>query len=190
MIRWAAGACAMMLAASPAGFAKDSNAKAVYCTQGADGQWSLHQFKPLIEVQGGTVFAEMTFDGSVLEEVRLRHFFKDSELSFDYTFDASGRLTGLHGSVQVKSVPPPGADPAFAVELADWVGEAELTPGRDGKIPPHHVLYSREKDRIDKPENADAYVGRFEQAPVFLTIQSVPCAVMLKQAEKMNATQE
>ena len=92
------------------GLPRTPNAKPVYCTQGADGQWSLHQFKPLIEVQGGTVFAEMTFDGSVLEEVRLRHFFKDSELSFDYTFDASGRLTGLHGSVQVKSVPPAGAD--------------------------------------------------------------------------------
>ena len=46
--------------------------------------------------------------------------------------------------------------------MADWLGEAELTPGRDGKIPPHHVLYSREKDRIDKPENADAYVGRLD----------------------------
>ena len=51
-------------------------------------------------------------------------------------------------------------------------------------------MYSREKDRIDKPENADEYVGRFDDAPVFWTIQNVPCAAMLKQAEKMNATQE
>jgi hypothetical protein len=179
-----------VLATSSASFAKDPNAKPVYCTQGADGQWSLHQFKPLIEVQGGTVFAEMTFDGSVLGEVRLRHFYKDSELAFDYTFDASGRLTGLRGSVQVRSVPPKGATAGQDFELADWLGEAELTPGRDGRIPPHHVLYSREKDRIDKPENADAYVGRFDQAPVYLTIQSVPCAAMLKEAETMNATQE
>ena len=81
-------------------------------------------------------------------------------------------------------------DPAFAVELADWLGEADLSPGTDGKIPPHHVLYSREKDRIDKPENADAYVARFNDAPIYLTIQSVPCAAMLKEAEEMNATQE
>jgi hypothetical protein len=74
--------------------------------------------------------------------------------------------------------------------LADWLGEAELTPGSDGKIPPHHVSYSRDKDRIDKPESADVYVGRFNDAPVYSTIQAVPCAAMLKEAEKMNATQE
>jgi hypothetical protein len=179
----------MVLASSPMVHAKDT-AKPIYCTQDANGEWSLRRFKPLIYVQGGTVFAELTFEGSVLEEVRLRRFYRDSELAFDYTFDAAGRLVGLHGSVQVKSVPPPGADPAFAVELADWLAEAELTPGSDGKIPPHHVMYSREKDRIDKPDNADVYIGRFDEAPVYRTIQSVPCAAMLKEAEKMNATQE
>jgi hypothetical protein len=181
----------MVFASSSMLLAKDSNAKAVYCTQGANGDWSLHRFKPLIAVKGGTVFAEMSFDGSVLEEVRLRRFYADSELAFDYTFDASGRLAGLHGSVTVKSVPPAGTvAPGPGFELADWLGEADLLPGGDGKIPPHHIFYSREKDRIDKPENADTYVGRFNQAPVFMTIQSVPCAAMLKEAEKMNATQE
>ena len=184
------GACAMMLALSSIALAKDPSAKAVYCTQGANGEWSLHRFKPLIEVKGGTVFAEMTFDGSVLEEVKLRRFYADSELVFDYTFDARGHLVGLHGSVQVKSVPPPGTDPAFIVELADWLGEAELMPGSDGRIPQHHVLYTREKDRIDKPDGAERYVGQFNEAPVYLTIQSVPCAAMLKEAEMMNATQE
>jgi len=183
-------ATGLMMLSTSILLAKDPNAKAVYCTQGANGGWSLHRFKPLIAVQGGTVFAEMTFDGTVLEEVRLRRFYADSELAFDYTFDASGKLVGLHGTVQVKSVPPPGVDPAFAVELADWLADAELTPGSDGKIPPHHVFYSREKDRIDKPENADSYIRRFEDAPVYKTIQSVPCAAMLKEAEKMNATQE
>ena len=190
MKQWVASVCAMVLMSSSTVLARDPNAKAVYCTQGAKGEWSLHRFKPLIQVQGGTVFAEMTFEGSVLEEVRLRRFYADSELAFDYTFDASGRLIGLHGSVQVRSVPPAGADPAFAVELADWLGEADLLPGRDGKIPAHHVLYSREKDRIDKPANADVYTGRFNDAPIYMTIQSVPCAAMLKEAEKMNATQE
>jgi hypothetical protein len=188
--RWATLAGAMLLAASSTVLAKDPNAKAVYCTQGAHGEWSLHRFKPLIAVRGGTVFAEMKFEGRVLEEVRLRRFYKDSELAFDYTFDAAGRLVELHGSVQVKSVAPPGADPAYGVELADWLGEAELTPDSDGRIPPHHVFYSREKDKIDKPDNADVYVGRFNEAPVYRTIQAVPCAAMLKEAEKMNATQE
>jgi len=188
-MRWVAGICAMVLA-SAFSFAKDPNAKAVYCTQGPGGAWSLHRFKPLIRVEGGTVFAEMSFAGNVLEEVRLRSFYSDSELAFDYTFDASGRLTALHGSVQVKSVLPPGADPGLGFELADWLAEADLSPRSDGTIPPHHVYYSREKDRIDKPENADKYIGRFEQAPIYSTIQTVPCAAMLKEAEKMNATQE
>ena len=190
MKRLVASACAMMLASSSFVLAKDTNAKTVYCTQGLDGTWSLFRFKPLIKVNGGTVFAELTFEGNILDEVRLRRFYKDSELAFDYTFDASGRLVGLHGSVQVKSVPPPGADPAFAIELADWLAEAELTPGGDGKIPPHHVIYTREKDKIDKPDGADTYIARFNEAPVYRTIQNVPCAAMMKEAEKMNATQE
>jgi hypothetical protein len=187
--RSAALAAAMVLASSPMVLAKDA-AKPIYCTQEASGKWSLHRFKPLIQVNGGTVFAEMTFAGRALEEFRLRRFYKDSELAFDYIFDASGSLTRLHGSVQVKSVPPPGADPASGIDLADWLADAELTPDSDGRIPPHHVLYTREKDKIEKPDNADVYIGRFNEAPVFRTIQSVPCAAMLKEAEKMNATQE
>lgn len=72
----------------------------------------------------------------------------------------------------------------------DWLGEAELTPGADGKIPLHHVLYSREKDRIDKPDDADKYIGQFDAAPVYKTVAAVPCAARMKEAEKMNATQE
>jgi hypothetical protein len=180
----------MVLAASSMMLAKDPAAKAVYCTQGANGQWTLHRFKPLIQVHGGTVFAEMTFAGPVLEEVKLRRFYTDSELAFAYAFDASGKLIALHGFVTVKSVAPPGTDPEAASELADWLAEADLTPGSDGKIPLHHVKYSRENDRIDKPDGAESYIGRFDDAPVYRTIQSVPCAAMLKEAEKMNATQE
>ena len=127
MMRWVAGACTMILASSPL-LAKDPGARPVYCTQGPKGDWSLHRFKPLIRVQGGTVFAEMSFAGPVLVEVKLRRFYSDSELAFDYLFDASGRLTELHGSVTVKSVPPPGADPGTGFELADWLGEADLSP--------------------------------------------------------------
>jgi hypothetical protein len=188
--RRAAWACAMMLAVSSTLLAKEPNQKAVYCTQGANSEWSLHRFKPLISVQGGTVFAEMSFENGTLEEVRLRRFYADSELAFDYTFDTSGKLIRLRGTVTVKSVPPAGTDLGQGLELADWMGEADILPGSDGKIPPHHVFYSREKDRIDKPENADTYVGRFDDAPVYKTIQRVPCAAMLKEAEKMNATQE
>jgi hypothetical protein len=182
--------CAMMLASSPVVLAKDTAAKPVYCIQGPSGGWSLNRFKPLIKVEGGTVFTEMTFEGGVLAEVRLRRFYADSELVFEYSFDVSGKLDGLKGSVQVRSTPPAGMPVTEPLELADWLGEAELLPGSDGKIPPHHVLYSREKDRIEKPDNADTYVGRFNDAPIFWTSKTVPCAAMLKEAEKMNATQE
>jgi hypothetical protein len=181
--------CMLLGAAASTALAKDG-ARAVYCTQGASGSWSLHRFKPLIKVQGGTVFAEMMFDGAVLEELRLRRFYADSELEFEYTFDGTGRLAVMRGIATVKSVPPAGSDAATALELADWVGEADLTPGGDGKIPPHHVMYSREKDRIDKPDGAEKYVGRFDDAPVYRTIANVPCAALMKEAEKMNATQE
>ena len=181
----------LALAASTTGLAKEPPAKAVYCWQGAKGDWTLHRFKPLIKVEGGTVFAELSFAGSALSEVRLRHFYPDSELAFDYRFDAAGKLAGLRGTVQVKSAPPPGIDSAAEpLLLADWVGEADLLPGSDGRIPPHHVLYTRERDRIEKPAEAEKYIARFDDAPVYQTVATVPCAAMLKEAETMNATQE
>jgi hypothetical protein len=187
--RYRLGLCAVALAASAVGMAKEP-AKAVYCWQGANGNWSLQRFKPLIKVGGGTVFAELTLDGAVLEEVKLRRFYADWQLAFDYTFDATGKLTALHGSVQVKSTGPTIPGETEPPVFADWLGEAELTPGADGKIPPHHVLYTREKDRIEKPDDADKYVGQFDDAPLYMTTKSVPCAAMMKEAETMNATQE
>jgi hypothetical protein len=187
--RGIACACVMALATSATMLAKEPGGKAVYCWQGSKGDWSLHQFKPLIQIGGGTVFAEMTFAGPVLGEVKVRRFFADSELAFDYTFDGAGKLAGLRGSVSVRTIGPTLPGETEPPLFADWVGEAELTPGGDGKIPPHHVLYSREKDRIDKPDDADKYIAQFNEAPVYQTIQSVPCGAKLKEAEKMNAAQ-
>jgi len=180
----------VVLTASATVLAKEPVGKTVYCWQGVKGDWSLQRFKPLIKVGGGTVFAEMSFDGGLLKEVRVRRFFADSELAFDYMFDGAGKLAGLKGSVSVRSTGPtiPGeTDPPL---FADWLGEADLLPGSDGKIPPHHVLYSREKDRIEKPDDADKYVGQFNSAPVYWTAQAAPCGAMMKEAEGMNATQE
>jgi len=42
----------MLLAASSTVLAKEPTAKVVYCTQEANGEWSLLQFRPLIEVLG------------------------------------------------------------------------------------------------------------------------------------------
>jgi hypothetical protein len=190
VMRAAVGVCAAVLAAAPLGMAKDPAAKPVYCWQGANGSWSLQHFKPLIKVGGGTVFAELTFAGGVLAEVKVRRFAADSELAFDYFFDDAGKLIGLKGSVTVRSVGPTIPGETEPPVFADWLGEAELTPDSDGRIPPHHVMYSRESDRIEKPDDADKYVGQFNDAPVYATTASVPCAAMMKEAERMNAAQE
>ena len=190
MKRWAVIVGALMLAASTTVMANESAAKAVYCWQGANGLWSLHRFKPLIEVKGGTVFAELTFAASVLEEVRVRKFYADSELSFDYSFDVTGKLVALKGSIQVKTVAPKMPGDAEPMQIPDWLGEATLTPGADGKVPPHHVFYSREKDHIEKPDDADKYIAWFNSAPAYRTISEVPCAARMKEAREMNATQE
>ena len=134
----------------PPSFASGPNAKAVYCTQAADGQWSLHRFKPLIQVQGGTVFAEMSFADSVLEEVKLRHFYADSELAFDYTFNASGHLVALHGSITVQSVPPPGAVPD---PVSNW---------RTGWARP--IFYPQRRKHSAAPRNVQPREGPHRQA--------------------------
>jgi hypothetical protein len=166
---------AVVLAASTTLLAKERNVKAVYCAQGPNGEWVLQRFKPLINAQGGTVFTEMSFMGNVLEEVRLRRFYPAVEVGFDYKFDPTGKLNGLTGSVAV---------------FGEWRAEANLFPDPDGTVPPYHVLYTRENDRVAKPENAADYIGRLNEAPIYTTIQSVPCAARLREAERMNATQE
>lgn len=190
-MKWrVAGACATLLMGSAPVRAREPEAKAVYCTQNAKGEWSLQRFKPLISLQGGTEFTEMVFDGEALREVRLRRFSPDAQFVFEYLFDATGKLAALKGKVTVKSVPPAGAVDTGSLVLADWLGQADLLPGADGRIPPHHVTYTRESDRIDKPDDAERYVARFYDAPVYQTVQTVPCAARLQEAERMNATQE
>ena len=81
-------------------FAAKRKTKAVYCTQSADGAWRLQRFQPLINPRAGTVFAELSFAGTMLEAARLRRFYPDREVVFDYKFDGAGRLTALVGSVE------------------------------------------------------------------------------------------
>jgi hypothetical protein len=123
--RIAAGSCSLMLAATTA-LADGGAVKAVYCWQETKGEWSLHRFKPLINPQGRTVFAEMSFEGSALGEVRLRRFYPSTEVVFDYKFDPAGKLNGLKGTVSV---------------FGEWTAEANLFPNEDGTVPPYRVSY-------------------------------------------------
>jgi hypothetical protein len=153
-------------------------AKAVYCVQAADGGWNLQRFRPLINPLAKTVFTEMSFTGSVLEAVRLRQFHPGYEVVFEYKFDAAGKLNALQGSVEAWE--------------GRWVAEANLYPEADGTLGPIHVKYyrSQERDQISRPEDAQHYTGELSRVPIYRTIESLPCGGLLKEAEKMNATQE
>ena len=153
-------------------------AKAVYCVQAKDGGWSLQRFRPLINPAAKTVFAEMSFTGPVLEAVRLREFHPGYEVVFEYKFDATGKLNALLGSVEAWE--------------GHWIAEANLYPEADGTLGPAHLKYYRsaERDQISRPEDAQHYTGELSRVPIYRTIESLPCGGLLKEAEKMNATQE
>jgi hypothetical protein len=159
-------------------FAAPRKAKAVYCTQAADGGWGLQRFRPLINPEAKTVFAEMSFTGRVLEAVRLREFHPGYEVVFEYGFDPTGKLIALLGSVEAWE--------------DQWIAEANLYPETDGTLGPIHLKYyrSQERQQISRPEDAQRYTGELSKVPIYRTIESVPCGGLLKEAEKMNATQE
>jgi hypothetical protein len=164
----------VLLMFSPFGFGAKRKTKAVYCTQSVNGAWTLQQFQPLINPKAGTVFTELSFAGTVLEAARLRRFYPDREVVFDYKFDGEGRLTAVLGSVDL---------------WGQWLGEADLTPGTVGDV---RVKYYRaeSRDLINRPVDAETYAAELSSAPIYRTIESLPCGGSLHEAEKMNATQE
>ena len=151
--------------------------KAVYCTQITHGVWHLQGFKPLINPNAATVFAEISFAGKTVEAVRLRQFHTDYEVAFEYKFDASGKLSSLLGNI---------------VMLGRWVSEANLFPDPDGTVRNFRVKYYKAgtEFQIARPQDAEYYTAEFDKVPVYRTIESLPCAGSLEDAEKMNATQE
>jgi len=167
----------VLLTFSSFAFAAKRKTKAVYCTQTANGTWSLQRYEPLINPRAGTVFAELSFAGTVLEAARLRRFHPDYEVVFDYKFDSAGRLTGLLGSVEL---------------WGQWLGEADLYPETDGTVGGVHVKYYRaeSRDLISRPEDAEEYTAELSSVPIYRTVESLPCGGSLQEAEKMNATQE
>ena len=57
-------------------------------------------------------------------------------------------------------------------------------------VPPYQVLYRRNDERVQRPEDAARYIPLLNQAPIYHTAQAAPCAAMTKEAERMNAAQE
>ena len=151
--------------------------KAVFCARAGNGVWSLQGFEPLINPRVKMVFAEISFAGTSVESARLRRFYPDHEVVFDYKFDSAGRLTSLLGSVDV---------------WGQWLGEADLFPEADGTVGTVHVKYYRasSRDTIARPEDAEDYTAELSSVPIYRTPESLPCGGSLQEAEKMNATQE
>jgi hypothetical protein len=167
----------VLLLFSSSVFGAKRKTKAVYCTHAMNGVWSLQRFQPLINPRAGTVFAELSFAGPVLEAARLRQFYPDHEVVFDYKFDSAGRLTALLGSVEM---------------WGQWLGEANLYPEADGTVGSFHVKYYKpeSRDLISHPDDAEEYAAELSRVPIYRTIESLPCGGSLQEAEKMNATQE
>jgi hypothetical protein len=163
-----------VLAAPVAKAAKPIQVRLMFCVPMSQG-WSIQRFKPLIDPRANTEFAEMSMAGSQLLEFKMRHFSERAETAFDYKFAGDGRLNSIHGSITV---------------FGSWVGEANLMPDSDGSVPEHHVTYRSNNQQVQRPDDAADYVGVLDKFPIYRTAQAVPCAAMLKEAEKMNATQE
>jgi hypothetical protein len=96
---------------------------------------------------------------------------------YEYKFTEDGKLLALHGYLR---------------RWGRWIAEADLFPDSDGTIPPPEVKYRFSQDGgvISDPEEGADYTKVFTTVPVYRTIAEIPCAVLLKEAEKMDATQE
>jgi len=151
--------------------------KAVFCTRTAEGDWKMQSFQPLINAKAGTVFAKISFAGNAVEMVRLREFHPNFDVEARYNFDTSGKLISVLGSVGV---------------WGRWVGEADLTLGPNGVIASSDVRYFRpgSENRIDQPEGSGRYIRELDKVKIYKTVDSLPCAGQLQDAEKINATQE
>ena len=158
-------------------FPANRKAKAVYCVDSADGKWRLERWRPLINPHSHTVFAEISFLGDEVDEVRLRSFYPDHEVLFEYKFDPTGKLIRLFGSVDM---------------WGSWLAEANLYPESDGTVGKVDAKFyaTKDRNRIARPEGSNEYEAELGKVPVYRTIESIPCGSRLKEAEKMNATQE
>jgi hypothetical protein len=98
-------------------------------------------------------------------------------VTFEYKFDDAGKLSALHGSVR---------------RWGRWISEADLFPQADGSIGPIRVRYYAGAGGpvISEPEDGRDFEGLLKAVSIYRTVREIPCAGMLEEAEKVNATQE
>ena len=141
------------------------------------GDWALQAYPPLIDTHAGTVYEQATYTGKWMSKVRMRGFRRDYELDVEYRFDERGKLTETIGEIQQGN---------------NWHAEASLYPDGQGGVRDPEVTYSHEGGgkAIAQPEEARHYTPMFRSVKLLKTSDEIPCAGLLKEAEKMNATQK
>jgi hypothetical protein len=142
-----------------------------------NGEWVLQSYPPLIDTHAGTVFEQANYTGKWLSKVRMRGFRRDYELDVEYRFDEGGRLTETVGEIQQGN---------------NWHAEASLYSDGRGGVREPEVTYWHEAGgkTIAQPDEARHYTQMFTAVKLLKTSDEIPCAGLLKEAEKMNVTQK
>ncbi len=174
-----AGVLALLLSSGafssglPAKLVKDRN---LYCVEAKPGEWAVQVYPPLIDLAHGTRFVQASYEGDWLEVVRVREDNASYGLVFEYKFDRAGKLAALHGLVR---------------RWGRWDGEADLVPQADGTVKRPWVRYSSGGGQtMVEPDDGPRYAEKLMQVKVYRNVQEIPCAGLLRETEKKNATQE
>jgi hypothetical protein len=139
--------------------------------------WIVQPYAPLVDTKKGTKIEQAIYTGSTLAHVLMKTYNDRYELMYDYRFDQNGRLVQLR---------------AYLERWGQWLAEADLYPDQSGLIPNPDVHYrlSQFGGIVPDPKDGANETKVFLTAPVYWAVSQVPCAVLLREAEKMNATQE
>jgi len=158
-------------------FAKPRQDRNRYCVLSADGTWALQGYPPLIDLHSKLIFEQVSYEGPTLELIRVRRFDPAYELVVEYKFNPEGQNVAMHGLLR---------------RWSRWVAEADLYADGAGKVNRPDVKFYRAAggNVMTEPEDGSQYLGLFASVPVYRTIEDIPCAGLLKEAEKKNATQE
>ena len=143
--------------------------------QGDD--WIVQSYAPLVDTKKGTKVEQAIYSSGLLSHVLMKSYNDQYELMYDYRFDERGQLVQLR---------------AYLERWGQWLAEADLFPDAHGLIPRPDVHYrlSQFGGIVPDPKDGANETKVFLTAPVYWSAAQVPCAVLLREAEKTNATQE
>jgi len=147
-----------------------------YCIPNGTG-WIVQTYAPLVDTHQGTKIIQAIYSGPMLTHVLVKTYNDRYELMYDYRLGEDGKLAALHGYLQ---------------RWGHWLAEADLYPDPDGLVPRPEVTYRKHAGGgvIVDPDDGPRYVSVFQTVPVYRTAAEMPCAILLSEAEKMNATQK